>query len=285
MSLLTPLALVLATAVAWSVLDAFRKVLAQRLAPEALVLWLVAGQLPLLAAGWHGAETPGALDLGYALVALAAIGLNIVANLAFVAAVRRGELSVVIPLLSLTPVAVSLLAIPILGELPRALQVVGIGLTVAAAFVLTGGSVARARSAPGVGAMLVVVLCWSLTLPLDKIGVSRAGPSLHGLVLCSGMMAAMIALLASKRRLGELVVPRSTWGWLAGAIVVATVALVTQLLAIEHTLVSVVETVKRAVGNFGSLALGMIVFGEKLDFGRAVALATMALGAGLVLLG
>lgn len=285
MSALGPVSLVLATALAWSLLDALRKGLALRLAPESLVLFLTLGQLPVLAAVWAGARPPGALDGVYIAVAGLAVGLNVAANLAFVLALRRADLSLAVPLLSLTPAAVALLAIPVLGEWPSVLQALGIAVAVAGALVLAGTSLRRAFAAPGVGLMLVVVGCWSLTLPLDKIAVARAGPALHGLILCSGVVVGMLAILIWTRRLGELRVELRTLPLLGVAVAAATVALLTQLLAIGVVHVAVVETVKRAVGNAGALVLGIMAFDEGIDRRRVVGLAAMALGAAMVLLG
>lgn len=278
-------ALMLISAVAWSVLDALRKGLATRVAAEPLVVWMTLGQVPLLALLWGAASPPGELDSTYLLVAGGSIALNVGASLALFAALRAGELSLVIPLLSLTPAVVTLLAIPILGELPSVWQLLGIALAVAGAFALAGGSLSAVRRAPGVGAMLVVVGCWSLTLPLDKVGVMRAGAALHGLVLCASMVVAMTLWLTFRGRLGELRLARTSWPLLLAAVAVATIALLTQLLAIEVALVAVVETVKRVVGNFGALALGLLAFRERLEPRRVLALVLMAAGAALVLLG
>lgn len=285
MDTLGPFALVLATALAWSLLDALRKALSTRIAAETLVLWLVAGQLPVLAFLWGGAPPPGPLDKVYWAVAGLTIALNIGANLALVVALRTGDLSLIIPLLSLTPVAVTLLAIPVLGEWPSWVQALGVVVAVAGAFVLTGASFRRAWSAPGVGLMLTVVACWSLTLPLDKIAVGRAGAALHGVVLCSGVVVGMLAILTFSGRLHDLRFSPRAIPLLSLAVVAATVALLTQLMAIGVVHVGVVETVKRAVGNAGALLIGILAFGEKVDTRRTVGLVTMAVGAGLVVLG
>ena len=82
---------------------------------------------------WDGWSPPTS---EYWLPGLTSVGLNWVANLAFLRALALSPLSVTIPLLSLTPVFTALLAIPLLGETPTALQSAEILAVVAGAFLI-----------------------------------------------------------------------------------------------------------------------------------------------------
>ena len=121
--------LVLACALAFSGADIFRKLLASWMRPVPMLLGLAGGMAPFFVA-WHLLEGGAPPTAGYWAPGLASTLINVAANLAFIEAVRRSPLSLTIPLLSLTPVFTSLLAIPLLGEAPSSRQWLGIGAVV-----------------------------------------------------------------------------------------------------------------------------------------------------------
>lgn len=255
------------------------------------MLLLTAGQTPLFAA-WAALDGGFAYGAGYWAPAVASVALNVVANLAFIHAFRVAPISLAIPLLSLTPVVTALLAIPMLGELPTAAQGFGIALVVAGALLLNlrsgGGEVSLAallRAAlhdRGLHLMLVVVLCWSLTPPLDKLAMQHAPPAAHGFVLCLGVALAILALLLAQRRVGEVrQVARAPAIYLL-AIVVSVAGLALQLLAYRLVYVAVVETLKRGLGNAMALVYGRFVFAERVGWAQVAAVALMAAGVALI---
>jgi drug/metabolite transporter (DMT)-like permease len=268
-----------------------RKLLAPHLSPLAVVFWVALGQLPVLAA-WTAAAGKGEVGWRYALVAGGSVGLNVVANVAFVKALARSALSVTVPLLSLIPALTAAFAVPLLGERPRLVHVCGILLVVAGAMLLGGamaggGSLAAWWRAllrePGTPLMLTVAVCWALALPLDKLGVAAVGAPLHGAVLCGGVAGATLALLLARGGGRELRLPRRVLPLLAGAIGVAIVALMAQLLAIQLVWVGVVEAVKRVVGNVAALVAGAALWSESIGWRKTVALLAMAGGVVLIL--
>ncbi len=269
-----------------------RKLLAPHLSPLAVVFYLALGQVPVLAL-WGWATVAGPLTPRYLLVAVGSVVLNIVANGAYVAALLRSPLSVSVPLLSLTPAFVAAFARPLLGEWPRPVQLLGIALVVAGALLLGGaaaeGGIAawwRAlRREPGARLMLLVAVCWGLTLPLDKLGVEAVGPARHALVLCAGIAAGTLLVMLVRRSVGELAagLRGRTLPLLAVAVAVSAVALVLQLLVIRVALVGVVEAVKRAVGNVMALLLGGALFGEAIGWKKVMALLLLVAGVVLIL--
>ena len=243
---------------------------------------------------WGAAAPAGAMTPRYLLVAASSVSLNIVANAAYVAALGRSPLSLTVPLLSLTPAFVATFARPLLGEWPRPVQLLGIGLVVAGALFLggaaaEGGSVAawwRAlRREPGTPLMLLVAVCWGLTLPLDKLGVEAVGPACHALVLCAGIAVATLLLMLVTGKAGDLAagLRGRLLPLLAASVLVSAVALVLQLLVIRVVLVGVVEAVKRAVGNLMAVLLGATLFGERVGWRKTVALLLLVGGVVLIL--
>jgi drug/metabolite transporter (DMT)-like permease len=282
----TPLALlaILGCGLAFSGLDLQRKRLTRAIRPSPLLAFLALGQCPLFLVWWvvdEGAAAPGT---GYAALATASVLFNIVANLTMLESIRISPLSVTIPLLSLAPVFTTVLAIPLLGQVPQPRQWVGVVVVVIGAFLLV-----PLRSTGGRGLdrgsllMIVTAFLWSLALPFDRLAMDVSSPSLHGLVLSLGVGLGVIVRLALKGRASEL---RGLSGHGRGvllAIAFGAVALALQLIAMTLTWVSLIETAKRAIGNFMSVLLGRIFFGEGIDGRKLVAVAVMAAGVALVL--
>lgn len=286
------LLLVVGSSLAWSAHDVTRKFLVGRIRPVPLAFLLTAASAPLFAL-WTLVDGLPELQPGYAAPALLSVVLNVFANLMFFAALRTSPLSVTIPLLSFTPVFTALLGIPMLGEIPTAVQGLGILLVVAGAFGLNvrsgEGTSPRAllRSwarERGAALMLAVSLLWSLTLPLDKMSTARASAPFHATVLCGGVAAGVLLVLVAQRRLGELSDLRDVRGVFVLALLTAIVALGLQLLAILKIWVGLLETLKRGIGNVSAVVLGRLLFGEPVSLGKLAAVGLMAVGVGLILI-
>ena len=288
--MLTPaLLLIVGASLAWSGLDFVRKRLADRIAALPLLVGLTVGPLPFFA--WWAWSSGGGFGPGYWLPGLASVALNTIANLGYLRAVAVSPFSATIPLLSLTPVFTSLLAVPLLGEVPASLQWVGIGCTVLGALVLNLAAGERPTAAlrafrrePGSPIMAGVALLWSMTVPLDKLAMARSSPALHALVLTGGVAVATLAVLAGRRELGGLRSLGVAVGGLILALLFSAAGLSLQLLALRIANAGSVETIKRAIGGLLALVFGWLAFGEGLSWRRLGAVATMAVGVGLLLL-
>ncbi len=301
---LIPLLLVIAASVSSAGFDLFRKMLVKHLAPVPMVVLLGAASVPLFGAA-VAFGGPVVVQTAYWLPALGSVILNVVANLTFLEAVRISPLSVTVPLLSLTPVFTALFGFAVLGERPAPLALAGIALVVVGAFWLnlgmtagsggTGGtgesaggaprSLARAfLSQPGAWLMAGTALLLSLTIPLDKLAVGRASPPFHGLVLTSGITLGALAVLAVQRRWRELAGLRAGWLPFVLALLASTLALGFQLVALKLVLVSLIETLKRGIGNLLAVVLGRAAFGEAVTPAKLAAALLMAAGVALILL-
>lgn len=293
---LMPLLLVLAASVASSGFDLFRKMLVRDLAPVPMVFLLATASVPLFGAAVVFGE-PVEVQAAYWWPALGSAALNVVANLAFLEAVRISPLSVTVPLLSLTPVFTALLGFGLLGERLGALQIAGIVLVVTGAFWLNVGmtsepgsggerrSLARSfLSQPGAWMMAGTALLLSLTIPLDKLAVGYANPPFHGLVLTAGIALGTLIVLAVQNRWRELAGLRRGWLPFLLALASSTLALGFQLVALKYVFVSLIETLKRGIGNLLAVLLGRAVFHEPLTPGKVGAALLMAAGVALILL-
>lgn len=283
-------ALAVGCAVAFSVADLLRKMLAERMRPLPLLVAMSAGMAPFFLGWWiwQGAAGPGP---GYWLPGVGSALLNLAANLAFLEAVRIAPLSLTIPVLSLTPVFTTLLAIPLLGEVPSVRQLAGVVLVVAGVLWLNAGagegatlgrlwrSLARER---GSQLMAATALLWSLAMPLDKMALAVSGAPFHGLALNVGVALGALAVLAGRGRSGDLRRLGGRWGLLTLLVVVGVVALVLILLAISETWIGFIETMKRGLGSFMAVVWGRLFFAEAVTARKLVAVAVIAAGVALI---
>lgn len=293
--LLDPLAILVlvACALAWSTFDLARKFLLDSIDPVPLVFLLGMLQAPLFVA-WNalagGAWTTAE---GYWWPAAISVLLNIVSNVLFVAAIKVSPLSLTVPLLSFTPVFTAVLAIPMLGEVPGPFQVAGIVMVVFGALVL------HLRPGAGLGPremwrafvrergsvmMAGVALMWSISPPLDKMAVERSSSAFHGAVLSAGVGLGLGLYLASRGRLGSVGQARRRPLTVAGALAASAIALALQLVAIQMVFVSLVETVKRGLGNGLAVGIGAAIFDEAVGAWQWVAVVLMGIGVALILL-
>lgn len=286
------LLLVVACSLAWGGCDLSRKLLAGRIRPMPLAVLLTAAAVPIFLV-WLLVDGVPTVRSSYWAPALASVALNVGANLAFFRALRGAALSIAIPLLSLTPVFTTLLAIPLLHQQPTWFQGMGIVLVVAGAFALglpEGGPLTPAaawrawRSDRSALWMLAVALGWSLTVPLDKMAMDRASGPLHGLVLNAGVGLAVALVLLARRRLGELADVRKAPVVFLLGVVVSAVALALQLIAIQTVLVGLVETLKRGIGNGMAVVFGRLVFQEAITVRKIAAVGLMVVGVALILM-
>ncbi len=282
--------LTIGCAMAFSVAALLRKRLAERARPLPLLVAMSLGMAPFFLVWWAWQGGPAPLT-GYWLPGIASAALNLVANLAFLQAVRIAPLSLTIPVLSLTPAFTTLLAIPMLGEVPSARQLAGVALVVAGVMWLnlgagegvTPGNLVRSLwREKGSQLMIATALFWSLAMPLDKMALAVSGAPFHGMALNAGVAAGALLVLAGKGRLAELRLLTAHGLLLTLIIVVGAVALVLILLAITETWIGFIETMKRGLGSFLALVWGRLFFSERLTARKLVAVGVIAAGVALI---
>jgi len=289
---LLSLLLVVGCAVGFAGADLLRKALSHRIRPVPLLFVLAGGMTPAFIGWWiwAGAAVP---SVPYWLPGLGSVLLNVVANLIFLEAVRISPLSLTIPMLSLTPVFTSLLAIPLLGERPGGSEWVGIVAVVLGAFWLNVDRQEASSELPiwrrlgkDRGSLLMVLVAglWSLALPLDKLAVAAASVPAHGTILNSGVALFLVVVLLVRPGESGFEEVRRWSGLLIALVAVSVLALGLQLVAITRVWVGLVETLKRAVGSLLALLSGGLFFGEQIDLQQVLAVLLMGAGVGLVLL-
>lgn len=288
----TALLALVGCALAFAALDLVRKLLTRHLRTVPLLFWLAAGSVPVFAVWWLSAGGGVPLAGEYWPPALASVALNIAANFLYLEAVRKSPLSLTIPFLGLSPVFATLLAVPMLGEMPTPIQWGGILLVGAGVLWLTWGGRgdptparlwAALRREPGSLLMCGTALAWACALPFDKLALRHADTPWHGMVITGGVAMGMLVTLAVTRR-GGLRVDRRGASLLVVAGCLGGIALGLQLLAMGLTAVGLVETLKRALGSFSAVVLGALFLHEPVTRHELAAVAVLACGVAIVLL-
>ena len=133
--------------------------------------------------------------------------------------------------------------------------------------------------------MACVALLWSVLPAVDKVSMSHASASVHGLCINAAVASGMFVVMLLRGRGARVLEVRRAPGAFVGAVVFASLALGTQLLALGWVLVSLLEAIKRAVGMAASLVTGRFVFDEQIRATQVFAVVLMAMGVVLVVRG
>lgn len=286
---LTSLLLVLGCSLAFFGTDLLRKLLGVRVPPLPLLFFLSAGPAPVFLAWYLGA---GDLTVGvaYLVPGIGSVILNIASNLAYLEALRKSPLSRTVPVLALTPVFTTLLAAPLLGEIPSSRQLAGVVVVVLGVLWLQllhsdsdagEGAAGRGLMDRGTLLMVGVALLWSLAMPLDKMAMAASSPAFHGVVLTFGVALGVLAMIFLRGEPAKLVGYLREGRLLTLAVALTLAALALQLLAVSQTWVGLVESMKRAVGSVMAVIVGAAFLSEPAGLGKV--LAVVLVGAGVVL--
>lgn len=233
------------------------------------------------------------------LALLSTAVVNGVAFWCYGRALARGELSLVLPLINLSPLVLLLSGWLLLGERPQPAVVAGVVLLVGGALLLGNSDVLRRGllRAPGAREMLLTAVLWGIGGSIDKLGV-RAGGSLlwvAGLYLVVGSPLLLASLVArDPQRLvpspdgpaRELFAGPAGRGRLVQLLAVGALSLVAtvmQMEALRLTAVVHVVAIKRLSTLFGSV-IGVLWLREYSGRLRLPAALLMSGGAVIVLL-
>lgn len=242
---------------------------------------LIGGQVPLMLA-WAWSSGAGVPGYAYLHAGAPLILSNILAPVTFAAALRSGQLSLTLPMLSFTPVWSALIAAALAGERPALAQWLGIGLVVSGAMVLhsAGGRLSWSSVLADKGArlMIFVSFIFSMSITLDKLALSHAARPIHAAIQSCAAALGLALILAARRQLSGLSRLRAVWPIWIAVVICSCVATALQLLALQTVHVSTVEAIKRAIGMLSALIAGRLVLRESLPPGRIAGVAVMVAG-------
>ena len=213
-------------------------------------------------------------------------GLNILAFTLYVRALKLADLSLTVPLVTLTPLFLLATSPLIVQEWPTWADGIGVVLLVVGSYVLniqpkstrTGNLwtplLAMARN-PGSRLMLCVAFIWSITSNFDKIGVENSSPLCWAVTLFTVIASGMLPFVLRRER--GIVSLLSQWKLLAVTGGFNAFAIAFQMLALTMAPVAQVIAVKR-MSTLLSVGFGHFLFGEK-------GMRSRLLGAGIMVSG
>lgn len=203
-------------------------------------------------------------------------------------AFKESDASIVTPMFALSPILVVGTSFLMLNEVPSLLGLAGVACITLGAYILkieeskhVLDPFRKLWEERGVQLILVVILIYSVTANIDKLGVQASSPVFWSLTVyaLSSLFMSPVMMKKSDNWKGKL---RKDWKPLAVLGLLAGTSTVLQMMAIEITLVSYVVAIKRLSIPI-AVVLSMLMLKEKDSFReRMEGSALMVIGAILI---
>jgi drug/metabolite transporter (DMT)-like permease len=132
-------------------------------------------------------------------------------------------------------------------------------------------------------AMIGVALLWSVVPVYDKIALRSAGVPVHGFFQCAGIALLLSGYLLWRRDLPSRSMVRENRALLGLAVLSGVSAIGLQFMAIQVTLISLFEAIKRGIGMSFALIFGRVLFKEPLHPLKIIAIFLMISGIFLII--
>jgi uncharacterized membrane protein len=147
-----------------------------------------------------------ALGPQFPLALLIGGSLNILAYTLYIRAIKLADLSLTVPLVTLTPLFLLVTSPLIVQEWPTRADAVGVVLLIVGSYVLNSNQAGQSFWAPlgrllhnrGSQLMLCVAFIWSITSNFDKVGTLNSSPLFWGMSLFSVIAVGMIPFLVGR---------------------------------------------------------------------------------------
>ena len=234
------------------------------------------------------------LQPGFYLAVSGTVTLNVIATILLLKALKEGDLSIAIPMLSFTPIFLILTSFLMLGELPTILGGVGILFIVLGSYVLHwevfGDSIrnvfGRIRTSHASLLVLLVALIYSITANFDKIAVVTSAPIFSAAVVSTLLGATLLLLSFIMPRKYRIEAPPMNPFFLLMLVatgVLLAIAIYAQNVAFTMEIVPYVNAVKRA-GLLFAVLFGALLFKEQHIRWRLIGAMLMLFGIALIAL-
>lgn len=222
--------------------------------------------------------------------------LNAGALLAYNKALKLTDVSLLVPLLILSPIPLLFTALIVLGEFPPPLGLGGVVLLAVGAYMLHFHRREEGLLAPfkalwedrGLRWGLLVLGLWACTSAIDGYGVRQTNGVFWAGLIRIGMFVIFVPMIARSRKAGQQGLSRELlykyrW-WLGGLLLLVAASAAAQFLAYGLTYVSYVIAIKRLSAVFSVIA-GAYLFKEEGLRERLLGSAVMVAGVVLLTLG
>ena len=254
----------------WAAFDLTRKLSLQKISSVNLLLIFTLAQT-LIFGGWVYYENFFLNIKSYIIPGLVLILISLFSALLFLKAIKQSDLSLTIPLLSLSPLFSSLFSFFFLDEKLTHVQYSGVFLIIFGTLVLysknlTFSDIIKSfkilTTNKGARLMIVVSLIWSFTPVLDKLCLQNSSINIHGLIQSFGLVIFLTFLLKKNKR--EFLVLMKNWKIIFITIGIGIIATILQFYAILFNYVPIMEAIKRSIGQLSSVIFGKIFFKEEI---------------------
>lgn len=195
-------------------------------------------------------------------------GLNVLTAVLYIQAIKRTDLSLVVPMITFTPLFLLFTSPLLLGEKPGPAAIAGILLVVGGSYLLNlpqrkKGLLEPFRALvrePGSRLMLLVAIIWSVSANVDKIGLQHSSPWFWAVAVNLAITLGLFPLAARR-----LVRNREGWSGSLGPLVgigfCGGLTTLCQMSAISLALVPNVIAIKRTSAVM-TVLWGHFLFGE-----------------------
>ena len=274
----------------WAFFDLSRKITLKKISPFTLLILFSLVQLIIFSI-WINFENYQINFVPYIFPGLLLIIISIISAFLFLKALSISELGLSIPLLSFSPLFSTILSSIILDENLQKLQYFGIGLIIFGTMILYS----RSFSIPdifksltyiiknkGARYMILVSLMWSLTPILDKICFKYSSMNIHGFIQSLGILIVLF-IVNKEGFFDNLQSIRESFFVICITMLIGTIATILQFFAISLTFVSIMESIKRSVGQVFSVILGTMYFDEKITYQKIFGIIILSLGVFVIL--
>lgn len=195
--------------------------------------------------------------------------LNVISFTLYIRAIQIADLSLTVPLVTLTPLFMLITSPLIVQENPTVADAIGIFLIVIGSYVLNLRERKHGYFAPlkallrnkGSRFMLMVAFIWSITSNFDKVGVVNSSPLFWSTALYAYLAVGMfpIAFFNSRHKFKQIL-PNLKPIMVVGFF--HAIAITFQMIAVTYTLVTQVIAIKR-MSALISVLFGHFLFQEK----------------------
>ena len=280
-----PIFICIISAFFWAIFDLTRKLTLEKISSVNLLLVFTITQFIIFFI-WLFYEDFSIILTPYLLPGIILVIMGLLSALLFLKAIRQSELSLTIPLLSLSPMFSSLFSFFFFNEKLLNIQYLGIFLIILGTLILYSKKLTLNEilqsfkiilTNNSAKLMVLVSIIWSLTPVLDKLCLKNSSINIHGVIQSSGMIILLIFL--SKKKGGyETVNMKKNWKLILLTVLIGTTATILQFYAILSNYVPIMESIKRSIGQLSSVFLGKIFFNEKITKPKILGVIFLSIG-------
>ncbi len=194
--------------------------------------------------------------------------INVAASILYMKAISKGDISVVVPMLSFTPLFLLITSPFLVGEFPKLWGIIGMSLIVVGSYLLNVNIKSKNLFAPlksllqnkGTRYMLIVAVLWAISANFDKLSIQYSSVYQHILFVNIFVFLGITIVVSSMKRLNLSEIKKDKKNLLIMSLFTTT-TYIFQMTALSLTLVAYVISLKRVSGLI-SVFLGHFILGE-----------------------